>query len=59
VVKERCTHPYRYEAFQKWVQNPRTKKWKWDWVDDGGGHGERIVKEIPVCLACKKASERA
>lgn len=59
VIKESCRHPYRCDAFQKWVQNEKTKKWKWDWVDDTGGTGQRIVKEIPVCGPCKKAQEQA
>jgi hypothetical protein len=57
VVKEKYQHPYRRDAFQKWVYNERSRRWRWGWVDDEGGVGERIVKEFAVCGACK-ASEQ-
>ena len=42
-------YPVREKA--NWVMNRR--KNKYEWVDDAGGEGKEIVRELALCARCK------
>lgn len=54
---EMYNHPHRFKAQPRWGFDKQGKK-KLEWIDDKGGFGVQICKEVNSCPDCAVAYER-